>query len=340
MIIQEIDNKKTWDNFVTSQKKHTFLHAWEWGEFNRAVGESVWRLGVYDDNQLTAVALVLGVKARRGSFIFIPHGPVLRQGYARQAILAELVKKLKEIAREEKAIFIRISPLLEDNEENWALFKNFGFRPAPTHIHAEVTWTLDLSPTQDELLMGMRKTTRNLIRRAEKEGVRVTISDSEEDVERFYKLYSYTSQKQHFTPFSLRYIQNEVRAFSVDGHVRIVLGWYKGEPQSGAVVLLYGTSAYYHHGASSFVYPKIPTAYAVQWAVIKEAKELGVKYYNFWGIAPDEQSKSHPWAGLTLFKKGFGGYRTDYLHAQDLPLSWKYWVTWSIETLRRKRRNL
>jgi len=101
-----------------------------------------------------------------------------------------------------------------------------------------------------------------------------------------------------------------------------------------------GEYAFYHHGASQNTYPKIPTAYAVQWAAIREAKKRGIKLYNFWGIAPDENDKKHPWAGLTLFKKGFGGYRTNYLHAQDLPLSWKYWISWSIELIRRKMRNL
>ena len=348
MVIQEIKNKETWNNFVISQEKHTFLHAWEWGEFNREMGDSIWHLGIYDDDQLMAVALVLGVRARRGNFLFIPHGPIIKsQGISQsetrhkiQTILQVLTQELQTIAKEEGIIFIRISPLLAELEVNRLTFKNLGFRPAPTQIHAEVTWTLDLAPDEEQLLMGMRKTTRNLVRRAEREGVSVTISDSEEDVLRFYKLYNDTSKKQHFTPFSLRYIKEEVYSFSRDGHARVVLGWYKGEPHSGAIVIVYGTSAYYHHGASSSVYPKIPTAYAVQWAAIKEAKRLGVAHYNFWGIAPEEQNKSHPWAGLTLFKKGFGGYRTDYLHAQDLPLSWKYWITWGIETLRRKKRNL
>ena len=41
-----------------------------------------------------------------------------------------------------------------------------------------------------------------------------------------------------------------------------------------------------------------------------------------------------------VFKKGFGGFQTDYLHAQDLPLSFGYWINWAIENFRRRKRHL
>ena len=48
MSIKEIQNKNTWDGFVTAQKEHTFLHSWAWGEFNEAMGDNVWRFGFYE----------------------------------------------------------------------------------------------------------------------------------------------------------------------------------------------------------------------------------------------------------------------------------------------------
>ncbi|MBI1888387.1 MAG: peptidoglycan bridge formation glycyltransferase FemA/FemB family protein, partial [Candidatus Spechtbacteria bacterium] len=120
---------------------------------------------------------------------------------------------------------------------------------------------------------------------------------------------------------------------------QVFTAWYNNEPLASAIVVFYGNSAFYHHGASSSIYPKIPAPYLLQWRAILEAKKRGKKLYNFWGIIRDT-GKKHPWAGITLFKKGFGGFQTDYLHAQDLPLSWKYWPSWVIETLRKKRRNL
>ncbi|NOQ68163.1 peptidoglycan bridge formation glycyltransferase FemA/FemB family protein, partial [Patescibacteria group bacterium] len=77
MQIKEISNKSQWENFVQENKKSTFLHSWNWGEFNKNTGEKIWRLGVFDNEELLAVALVIKVNARRGSFLFIPQGPIV-----------------------------------------------------------------------------------------------------------------------------------------------------------------------------------------------------------------------------------------------------------------------
>ncbi len=58
-----------------------------------------------------------------------------------------------------------------------------------------------------------------------------------------------------------------------------------------------------------------------------------------WGISKTE-TPEHRFAGVTLFKKGFPGERVDWLHAQDLPLTKKYWITYGFENLRRIARRL
>ena len=66
---------------------------------------------------------------------------------------------------------------------------------------------------------------------------------------------------------------------------------------------------------------------------------IGCNYYNFWGIAPPDKPK-HPWAGLSVFKKGFGGFEEAYLHAQDFPISPKYYLNYVVERVRKWRRKL
>jgi len=369
---QEIKDKKTWDDFVTSQPNHTFLHSWAWGEFNEAMGDKIWRLGVYKkigsksghaqilpkskiwpQNLASSIfdagylmvgsSLIIKIHARRGNFLFIPHGPL----GDREALLV-LINKAKELAKREKTNFIRVSPLLEDTAENRKVFRELsfsarggpasGWRPAPIHMHAETTWTLDLTPNEDELLMGMRKTTRNLIRRAMKDGVEVKSGTREDDIEIFNNLYKETVKKHNFTPFSLEYLRSQIQTFAKSDAVTVFTAYYQNEPLASAIIVFYGNSAFYHHGAS--IQSKIPAAYLLQWEAIREAKRRGHRLYNFWGIIKDDAPTRHPWQGITLFKKGFGGFQTDYLRAQDLPLSWKYWPSYIFETIRRRRRGL
>ena len=68
----------------------------------------------------------------------------------------------------------------------------------------------------------------------------------------------------------------------------------------------------------------------LQWRQIQKAKELGFKYYDFWGVAPDKASDNHPWTGITRFKKSFGGQGISYVGAYDLILDTVWYKIYKI----------
>lgn len=342
MEISEIQKKDLWEKFLLDGEEKTFLISWNWGGFQQKTGNKIWRLGIYEKDNLISVALVVKVTARRGNFIFCPHGPVIKKGRQnnRKKILELLIDELKKIAEKEKASFIRISPIWQKAEENTKIFRDLGFKDAPLHMHPELTWELDILPNEEKLLSDMRKTTRYLIRQAQKNpDVKIVFSQKIEDIEKFNELYQKTVDRHNFVPFSLEYLKNEASSFLPDNQAIIFLGYYKGELIASAIIIFWQEVAFYHQGASSQRYPKVPVSYLLQWEAIREAKRRSCKTYNFWGIAPTDSSK-HPWAGLSLFKKGFGGYKKEFVKTQDLPLSPKYLINYIIEFLRRKKRNL
>ena len=77
MEIREIENKEIWESFLSQCKDKTFLQSWNWGEFQQKIGNQIWRLGIFDDNSLIGVALISKIKAKRGAFLLIQHGPVV-----------------------------------------------------------------------------------------------------------------------------------------------------------------------------------------------------------------------------------------------------------------------
>jgi len=117
MEIKEIIDKNIWENFLLNCQEKTFLDSWNWGEFQKKIEEKIWRWGIYDSGQLIAVALIIKIKAKRGTFLFVPHGPI-----GEHRSLKILLEKIKELAEKEKASFIRIAPIWERKEEN---IKNF-----------------------------------------------------------------------------------------------------------------------------------------------------------------------------------------------------------------------
>ena len=344
MEIQEVRDKNIWENFLSECNNRTFLQSWNWGEFNKSMGNKIWRLGFYDRGELISVCLITFIEAKRGKFLLIQHGPNIKEQKpeSKEQILRVLLGEIKNIRQEETADFVRVAPLLERNKENSKIFRNLGFKKSPMHASAyEATWKLGLTLPEEELLKNMRKTTRYLIRRAQKDAnIEIFRRWSIDDVDTFYQIHQEVVRSQKFTPFSLEYLKNEFSAFLPDNQISLFFGEYKGEIIAAAYVIFWSNIGFYHHAALLPQYHKIPVAYLLQWEAIKEAKRRGCSLYDFWGYVNPRENPSHPWAGPTLFKMGFGGKPCQYLKTQDLALSKKYWLTYLFEKLRKSKRGL
>jgi len=335
--IKLINSAAEWRETEALFKPHTFLQSWEWGLSQEALGQKIFRLGIYNENKIIGLAFFYLIKARRGSFLFCPHGPIINWPEA-DIILPALLEYLVKLTEEIKADFIRLSPLAENSSVNQGIIKNLGFRPAPVHMmHPELSWMLDLAPPLEMILSHMEKRTRYSIRKAEKDGVEIVSSSNRGDLNKFYELYKQTADRQGFIPYTKDYLEKELQSFLQSDKIKIYLAYYHKELIAAAMIVYANNSAFYHHGASVRKYSNITASELLQWAAIKEAKKNGLSYYNFWGIARGEETK-HPWAGLSKFKKGFGGFEEEYLHAQDYVLSIKYWLNYLIEIIRKIKR--
>ncbi len=327
--IKEIKEKKQWEVFLSVKEISffPFFQSWEWGEVQKKLGYTIFRIGVYEEKKLVAICQIVDIPAKRGHYLHLRHGPVLLP--FRQDVFDTVVGYIKKVARQKGASFIRMSPTVPKEFVNFEMLRKKGFRDAPLHnMDAEICWVLELNKPEEELLKAMRKTHRYLIRKAEGMDIKIIRTKNISELDPFIKLYSALSHRKHFVPH--RGVKEELEEFGKEDKELLLLASYKGKIISGALVAFTGNTAIYRHGASDATYRDIPASYLLQWEAIKEAKKKGKTLYNFWGIASSDEP-SHPWHGLTLFKTGFGGKRLEFLHAQDLPLSPMYWKTYLIE---------
>lgn len=329
--IKIVDNKEVWEKFLLRQPLTPFFQSWNWGEIQEKLGHKIIRVGIYKDNKLAGICLVIEIKAKRGNYLHLRHGPLLRDF---RKNLSPFLAELKNLVGA-KIDFIRMSAPLDETFD-FRFLKKLGFKPSPIHnMDAENAWVLDLGKSEDELLAQMRKTTRYLIKKGERSGFVVIKSKDKKDVNSFLKLYKKTAAKHGFVPH--QGIEEELEVFGKGKQAVLFLCQYKKRTISGALVIFYGNSAVYHHGATDPKYERLSPSYLVQWEAIKEARRRGKKIYNFWGVVP-EGRKNHPWQGLTLFKTGFGGRAVNFIHSQDLPLKSSYWKTFIIESIIRIRK--
>lgn len=335
--VKEIESKGIWENYILSQKPCSFLQSWNWGETNKLIGKKIFRLGFYEDGKLIGTSLIIKESARRGPHFLIPGGPIL--DWNDKKLVKFFLETIKDLAKKEGVWFIRVRPELLDTEDNKRILASYNFVSAPMHLHAENTWVLDITIPEEKLLVGMRKTTRYLVRKSFKLDLNVEQTTNPKYSEILFKLQKETVKRHGFVGFPKSLFKAEIEVFTKDKNATVFVCRKGKIPLACAIIIFYGGTAYYHFSASTLKYPKIQASYFLQWEIIKEAKKRGMKYYNFWGIAPNNNPK-HRFAGVTLFKTGFGGERVDWIHARDLSISWKYWLTYIFETARRLFRHL
>lgn len=326
MDVRPFTDHTEWNKFIETHNPWAFFQSWEWGEVQKKIRHEVIRWGFFDQGQLTGVAQIILVEAKRGTFLHIRHGPVF--AIEKSQLWDLFIRECRKLGRNRNCDFIRVSPMIENSPNNRKLMSTLGFRSSPIHrMDGEICWVLNLGKTEEEILTQMRKTTRYLIRHAEKTGVKICEST---DVDRFLSLYIQTAKRQEFVPH--QGIREEYILFSKAKKAHLFMAQQDNNLLAASIFIRFGSQFIYHHSAS--VPSKTGASYFLQWYAIRFARKLGLRYYNFWGIAPGT-TRRHPWNGITLFKQGFGGEEKQFIHAQDLPLTSFYFVTWLVETIRR-----
>jgi len=332
-----IKDKATWDGYLLSNNPKSFLQSWNWGETNKIVGHKVFRFGYFQGRKLLGVSQIIEERARRGPYFVIPAGPFI--DWKNTKLVNITLKNIKDLAGKEKVWFVRIRPEVEDGEKIRMFFKKLGFLPAPMHLHGENTLVVDIQGTEEQILANMRKNTRYSIRKSLKENLVCEIYNTSKRINVLTKLQKETVERHKFVGFKQSLFKAQLDTFGQDKQAALFVCRKGGQDLVAAIIIFYGDCAYYHHSGSSEKSRKTEASYFLQWSVINEARRRGCKYYNLWGIAPDD-NPHHRFAGVTIFKKGFGGKRIDWLHAQDLPITPMYSLTRTFETVRKKMRRL
>lgn len=312
-----------WDNFVSSSPYGSFLQSWAWGEMHRELGGICWRLIIEHNGSIVAVALVLKRTLRLGySWLYIPRGPVFASGISSddQAHVWELLEeKVSSLAKETGAFFVRIDPLWDTTINEYFISSNW--KKSPREVQPMHTLILPLSPTEDVLQSNMHPKTRYNIKVAQRKGVTVTYSTDVKDIDLFLQASRQVTKRSGFSYHPDEYYRTMIEVLGKHGMAELAIAKADDEVLAVHIMLYANGVATYAHGASvpdkrSYMAPAL-----LYWNTIQRAKEKGMNYYDFFGIAPEGADSTHPWAGITRMKLGFSGHRVTYVGAYDFVLN-------------------
>ena len=183
----------------------------------------------------------------------------------------------------------------------------------------------------DALLAGMNQQWRRNIRKADKEGVEVR-TGGRHDLSHFHRIYVETAERDGFTPRPLGYFELMWEALTAEAaeRLRLYLAQHKGDLVAATTMVQVGDHAWYSYGASTTAKREVRGSNAVQWQMMRDARDAGAMVYDMRGIT-DTVSADDPHAGLLQFKVGTGGQAVEYVGEWDLPLKrgmYKAFMMW------------
>lgn len=325
-----MESEAIWEAVKRKHPEANFLQSPTWMRANALMGHQP--VAIFNTPEIWCNGIIKN--AKRGRYLEIPGGPLTDWQRAN-----ELVEKIRLVAKENKCVFVRMRPQLINTPENLALLVGLGFKKAPMHLHAEHTVMIDLNKSEETLLAEMRKQTRYEVRQAEKQGIKVWHGNSENLFKEFHAVQLETAKRQNFVPPTLKTLLAEREAFSDKARI-YVADTADGERICYGLMLTEGKEAEYFEAASTPLGRSLPGAYGMLWRAMRDFKQEGIERFNLWGIAP-AGVKNHRYAGVTVFKKGFGGEVVEFVPAMDLILRpCRYQMDVLVEKIRKKVRNL
>lgn len=332
MDIRLCTGQEAWDGYMGASERPSFLQSWDWGAFQEAAGRKPWRMEVIKSGEVRYRIQGFEHRIAPGlKYLYIPRS---------SASGDQVWDAVFAFAADEGYAFVRIEPV-----ETLVL----GLRYAIVgikHRQPANTLILNVQQSDDELLGGMHQKTRYNIRLAQKKGV---VIRNEKQADIFWRLNEQTIDRDGFRSHDYAYYRDMLAS----PITRQETAWYNGEPIASNILVQYGDTLTYLHGASGNTHRNMMAPYLLQWHSIEQARALGCRWYDFWGVSPPARSSgtaasgvasyfhgyaweaADAWTGITRFKAGFGGRPVSYGQAVDVLLApWKYQLYTAARSLR------
>lgn len=332
-----VTNQQQWNIFLEQHPQGHLLQTYEWGELHEYLGSRVYRLGAFEEDQLVGI-MMLSVAPlplpipwikKSLSWLYCSRGPLVTESHL--SALLSLINYAHSIAEKERAVVLRLEPNIADDtptQDAWRhTYQLLGFQTSPFSTHGRRSWVLDIQPGVEQLTAQFRKSWRQNIRLAEREGVTVREAITSSDFEDYYQLLQCSSIRDGFFIHEKEYHHQILKQFSKQGNAVLLIAEYQEQPVAAKMLLRFGDWCWDMFAGMTDKYPSLPKNHILQYHSILWAKSQGCKFFDFRTIPENLQPGEDMW-GVYHFKKGFGGFSRLHMPTQDYvyrPLLYQAW---------------
>jgi peptidoglycan pentaglycine glycine transferase (the first glycine) len=305
--VGECDRKEEWDDYVLEAEGHP-LQLWEWGEVKAAHGWQAIRIFIRKNEETIGAAQLLVKKLPKPfkSLVYVPRGPVCKKE-SREEVLEEIALYAKS----------KIGAVAVTVEPDWNDMPNIsGWRKSANNILLAKTLILDLQKTEDELLAGMTKKTRQYIRKSGSEAVEIR-KVKREELSACLDIYKATAKRAGFSLHNDEYYYD---IFDMLGDFSPVYAAFSaGKPVAFLWLAISEKTAFELYGGVNEEGQDLRVNYALKWHAITTMQKWGLERYDMNGLLND---------GVSTFKQGFASHEDMLAGTYDKPLSPLY-TLWS-----------
>jgi len=225
------------------------------------------------------------------SLPFSDHCQPLAEGPALHAILAHV----REQQQDQRLRYVELRPITCDSQglvgTGFAVSERVSFQ------------TIDLRPELPALFKQMHNTSvRQMIKRADREGLTYEVGRSEELLQKFRQLLYLTRRRHKVPPQPAAWFGNI--ASLLGESMRVHLMSKDGVPAASILTLHFGQQVTYKYGCSDARFNNLGGTPALIWKVIQRAKEEGATLFDLGRSDP-----SNP--GLVAFKERLGAQSSE-----------------------------
>ncbi len=328
------EDRERYDRFLASHPAGSLLQSWEWGTLKeRHHWEAVRLLARDGVGRVCGAASVLcRTLPVGGAILYLPRGPVLN--FRDSRVLDAMTTALRRLGERQHAVLCKIDPYVSppDPLVVRALTAR-GFVAGHRRGHFEgiqprFNVIVPLTGSADTVLARCHPKTRYNIRLSARRGVQVR-RGHREDLVSFHRLLMVTCERNGFAERSLSYFAELWDALAAKGQMELYVASDGERDLAAGILFLFGNKAVYAYGASGNEHRERMAPYALQWAMIQRAVELGCTSYDMTGV-PRRLQESEPGYGLYRFKRGFWPEVSKFVGEMDLPLHPTRYRLWNL----------
>lgn len=310
--VRHVHEGRAWDDLVLSFEDHDLHQGFDWGELSRGQGWIPVRLAVMEGDECVAVMSVLTwtVPGLGLSVMYVPRGPLLREG-AKPTAVAALVEEVRRVARQETAVFLRVSPGRVDEEGALGeVLAAHGFRRLPEECTVwnspRIVMRLPLSGGEQAVRARMRKSTRRHLTAAAEGGVVIRDGGTREDFQELHHLITLNARRKKVPARSSEYFER-LSMFVRAGVGKLSFAELNGIKVAGQFGVRFGQTAHFLYYGVDPRFLHLQTARALDWEHIKWALSERCSNVDLGGSAtgfpPRETDQGY---GVYQYKAGLG----------------------------------